>query len=152
MPSVSNQLLIQAFALVFIVLGLVARLGIWKKWYWQSRGLAYGYIPLGCLFLLYSFYDPLLKMVGSYTWLMPVFFALILAVGIWWSVRPPPFIKPVWVGWVEKHPGYVIEAMAVSAKKSNEWEKHVISEEAVDAWARSFKAPKESKKKAASKG
>ena len=152
MPNISTQLLTQAFGLVFIGLGVVARLGIWKKWYWQSRGIAYGYIPLGCLFLLYSFYNTLNNILGSYEWLFPVFFALILGAGVWWSIRPPAFVKPVWVGWVEKHPSYIIDAMSSSAKKNNDWAQYVISEEAVDTWARSFKAPKESKKKAASKG
>jgi hypothetical protein len=151
MFNINTQLVLQAFGLVFIGLGVVARLGIWKKWYWQSRGAAYGYIPLGILFLLYSFYTPLNDLLGSFQWVFPVSFAIILAIGLWLSIRPPFFVKPVWVRWVEKHPGYIIEAMANSAKKSSEWEQHVVSEEAVDTWARSFKAPKESRRKDASK-
>ncbi len=147
MPSLDTQLLTQAFGLVFIGLGVVARIGAWKKWYWQSRASAYGYIPLGSLFILYSFYTPIRNFLGTYDWLFPVSFALVLGLGIWLSVRPPSFIKPTWVRWVEKHPAYIIEAMSASAKKSNEWEQHVVSEEAVDAWARSFKAPKGSKNK-----
>jgi hypothetical protein len=151
MPNFNSQLLTQAFGLVFVGLGVVARLGIWKKWYWQSRGGAYAYIPLGCLFLLYSFYTPIKNYLGAYDWLFPVLFAFILGIGVWLSVRPPSFVKPVWVRWVEKHPRYIIEAMTVSAKKSNDWERFVISEESVDTWARSFKAPKESRKKGAPK-
>ncbi len=151
MSSFTTQLLTQAFGLVFVGLGIVARLGIWKKWYWQSRVGAYAYIPLGCLFLFYSFYDPIKNYLGSYSWLFPVLFALLLGIGIWLSIRPPTFVKPVWVRWIEKHPAYIIEAMANSTRKSDDWQNHVISEEAVDAWARSFKAPKETKKKGASK-
>jgi hypothetical protein len=152
MGSFNMQLLVQAFGLVFIGLGVAARLGFWKSWYWQSRGTAYGYIPLGGLFIFYTFLDPLKKTLGSYAWLFPVIFALVLSVGVWWTIRPPLIVKPTWVRWVEKHPTYIIDAMKSAANKDKEWGRYVASEEAVDTWARSLKAPKERNKKGNAKG
>jgi uncharacterized membrane protein len=135
-------LLIMAFGVIFISLGIAARLGLWKKWYWQSHGSAYGYIPIGCLFIFYSYYDTLKIILGANSWLFPVLFGLLAALGIWWSVRPPSFIKPKWVRWIEKHPSNLVEAMKRAANQSTDWECYITNEEAVDAWARTIKIPR----------
>lgn len=152
MGPLNTQLLVQAFGLVFIGLGLAARLGVWKTWYWQSRGTAYGYIPLGGLFIFFTFFEPLKKILGSYAWLFPVIFALVMSLGIWWTIRPPRLVKPTWVRWVEKYPSYIIEAMKSAAGKDKEWGRFVVSEETVDAWARSLKVPKARNKNGNTKG
>jgi hypothetical protein len=139
------KLLILAFGLIFSSLGIAARLGFWKKWYWQSRGSAYGYIPIGCLFILYSYYETLKIILGANNWLFPVLFGFLVALGIWWSVRPPLFIKPIWVRWIEKHPPNLVEAMKSAANQGTDWERHITSEAAVDDWARTIKVPKKRK-------
>jgi hypothetical protein len=139
------NLLILSFGLIFTSLGIAARFGLWKKWYWQSRGSAYGYIPIGCMFILYSYYEQLKVILGSNNWLFPVFFGLLMALGIWWSLRPPSFIKPSWIRWIEKHPVNLVEAMKRAANENGDWERHVTSEDAVDAWARTIKAPNKRK-------
>ena len=51
MFGIKQQYFILAFGVCFFALGLAARFGLWKKWYWSSRGTIYGYIPLGMVFI-----------------------------------------------------------------------------------------------------
>jgi hypothetical protein len=144
MPKLDPSLLLQAFGITFLGIGMAVRLGVWKKWYWKSRGTVYGYIPLGLVFLLYSFESLARQRLGTSYWLYQVAFGVIIAVGVWWTLRTPPFIKPAWVRWVEGHSPSVLKAMEADAQSDPNWEKHVVSEQAVEAWIRSLdiKKPK----------
>ena len=133
------SLLLQAFGLIFLTLGMAARLGIWKKWYWRSKGSMYGYIPLGLLFLLYSFYEPMKARLGASFWMFQSLFGVLILVGGWWSVRPPGFIKPTWVRWIEVYPRDVRQAMERAATDDPSWDQHVTNPEAIEAWARALK-------------
>jgi hypothetical protein len=145
MKSIFNfdtQLLLQAFGLIFIVIGLVARMGLWKKWYWRSKGTVYSYIPLGLIFLLYSYNDLASARLGASFWLYQLSYIIPVAVGIWWVVRTPAFIKPDWVRWVEAYPEPVYQAMQQAAQDNPDWESHVTSPEKVQAWAKSLERVK----------
>lgn len=138
----NTQLLIQAFGLIFLGLGLAARLGYWKKWFWQLRGSIYGYIPFGCLFILYSYDEAFRKIFAPYPWVTWILYGVFFALGFWFTVSPPSFIKPPWVRWIEKYPENIIEAMRNEAKENPEWESHIKTEAMVDVWAKSFKIRK----------
>jgi hypothetical protein len=140
------ELLLQVLGLAFIAVGLAVRMGLWKKWYWKTRGTVYGYIPLGLLFLIYSFNDLAAERLGSRYFLFQVAIGLVIALGLWWSVRPPELIKPAWVRWVERHSQAVRLVMAQDADQDKEWERHVASPEAVDAWAKALQRPKAKRK------
>lgn len=136
------SLLLQAFGITFFAIGMAARLGFWKKWYWRTKGSIYGYIPLGFMFLLYSFYEPVRVSLGSSFWMYQSLFALLIVVGAWWSFRPPDFIKPSWVGWIEAYPRDVRQAMEHAAADDPNWESHVTSPEAVEAWVKTLRIKK----------
>ncbi len=153
MFNLDTGLLIQAFGIIFIVLGVAARIGYWKNWYWQVRGSTYGYIPYGCIFFLSSYNDELKKIFFPNEWVVYIFYGIFLVIGLWCSIRPPQFMKPTWVRWIEKHPANIVEAIRNDARNDTSWEKHIKSEETVDAWAKSVKASKALKnKRDASKG
>jgi hypothetical protein len=133
------SLLLQAFGLIFLALGMAARIGIWKKWYWRTKGSMYGYIPLGLLFLLYSFYEPMKARLGASFWMFQSLFGVLVLVGAWWSVRTPRFIKPAWVRWIEVYPRDVRQAMERAATDDPGWDQHVTNPEAIEAWARALK-------------
>jgi hypothetical protein len=139
MFDIDPTLLLQAFGLIFLGVGMAARLGVWKKWYWRTKGSMYGYMPLGLMFLLYSFYEPVKERLGTSFWMFQSLFLVLIAIGAWLSLRPPAFIKPTWVRWVEAHPKDVRQAMERAATDDPTWEQHVTSPEAVDAWARTLK-------------
>ncbi len=142
MFNLDTGLLMQAFGLIFIGLGVAARIGYWKKWFWQVRSSIYGYIPFGCIFILSSFNEALKKAFAPNEWIIFIFYGVLLAIGIWFSARPPLFIKPIWVRWIDKYPENIIEAMRSAAKEDPDWESHIKSEETVDVWAKSLKASK----------
>jgi hypothetical protein len=133
-----TQLLLQAFGLVFIGIGVIARLGFWKKWYWRSKSSVYSYLPLGVIFLMYSYNDTVKERLGSNYWIYLLAYAIPIAVGVWWVARPPAFVKPDWVLWVESYPQPVLEAMQKEAENDPSWESHVKNQEEVARWARSL--------------
>jgi len=120
----------------FVAMGLGARFGLWKKWYWRSRGGAYTYLPLGVLLFLYTYTDLAKVSLGPYYFLFWAAIFLLAVFCLWWTVRTPAFVKPTWVRWVDKHPKRVIEAMADEVEAGEEWEGYIESEAKVDQWAK----------------
>jgi hypothetical protein len=116
-------------------LGVATRLGVWKDWYWHAHGTVYGYAPLGLLFLLYSFDAEAAAQLGRYRVLYQATYWLLVACGLWWSLRPPAWVKPNWVRWVEACPENTRRAMLKAVDRKEEWKPHVSSEEQVHAWA-----------------
>ncbi len=131
----------------FILLGIAARMGYWKKWYWGTRGGAYAYLPAGLVFILYTYDGYFKESLGSYYFLYWVAIILLVGCCIWWAIRPPAFIKPDWVRWIEKHPRQVKNAMAAEVEAGKAWEDYIISEDAVDQWAKSLKGKPPKKKR-----
>ncbi len=135
-----NQLmLIQVLGIFFVLFGITIRLGYWKKMYFSSRGGIYGYVPMGLLFILYTYYEEVSAKSGNYLIYYYVVFGLLIVGILLLSLRKPRWMKPAWVIWVEKYPEKVIKAMADDVKNNPEWEKNTVSEEAVDYWAKSLK-------------
>ena len=66
-------------------------------------------------------------------------FGVLIAFILYLTIKKPRFIKPTWVPWVEKYPEKIIKAMTDNIKNNADWEKHTVSEEAVDQWAKSLK-------------
>ena len=123
----------QALGVGFILIGFSVRTGLWKNWYWRTRGGAYAYVPMGIIFLMYSFQDLLIQRFGLP--LVVAIFVVFIALVLWFSLRPPEFLKPIWVTWVEKNPKKVIRAMGQEVIDGEKWEPWVASEADVDAWA-----------------
>jgi hypothetical protein len=133
------QLLMQGFGIFFLSIGLAARLSVWRSWFWRQQRMVYGYIPLGLLFIVFSFNNQAKEGLGSNYIAFQVLAGLLLVIGGWWSARPPDFIKPQWVRWVEKHSKRVIEVMVQQVKDGEEWDSKIESEKTVDAWARAIR-------------
>jgi len=139
MLNVDQSQIIRLLGLGFILAGLVARLGTWKKWYWKTPKAIYGYIPLGLLFILFSFNELAEEQLGSRYFLYLIGFAVLGVCVVWFSQRPMDFLKPKWVRWVEAHPKRIRNLMVDQVDDGEEWEHHLESEESVNAWARSLK-------------
>jgi hypothetical protein len=139
MTASQAQLLMQIFGVFFLAIGLAARLSIWKGWFWRQQRMVYGYIPLGLLLIVYSFNEQAKAGLGPNYLVFQILTGLMLVIGAWWTARPPAFVKPDWVRWVEAHPKRVIDAMAQAVKKGESWGEKVKSKETVDAWARALK-------------
>ncbi len=135
---------IPALGIIFIFAGIFIRLGNLKQVYWKSSRSMVGYIPLGLLFIVAGLYNAASKQ-GSY-----VFYAyiglliIVVALTVYLAARPPNFLKPDWIRWIEKYPKAVQKAMAADVEANDQWKQNVASEAAVDAWAKqlSRKLPK----------
>jgi hypothetical protein len=134
MPSINTNLLLIAFAVVFIVISLLGFFGIWKNWYWQSPRRVYPYLPLGFLFLLATFDTQLRKYFSGNEWIVTVIYGAIMAVVIWFTVAPPKAIKPKWVRIIEEHPPQVYTELAHQAKHDQSWRNHVRDEQSLRLW------------------
>lgn len=140
MTSSQIQWIILVFGGLFLVVGLAIRFGLWKSWYWRNVRMVHGYIPLGLLLILYAFTEMARDKLGSSFVFFQAATILIFLVGIWWSLRPPHFMIPEWVRWVEAHPKKVVAAMIKAVRDGQDWKPKVASKEAVNAWARAIKA------------
>ena len=141
----SRTFLTQAFGVIFLGLGLAARAGLWKKWYWGSKGAVYGYLPMGLVFVLYALDSQAVARMGPYHIAYQALMVLLGLCALWWTLRPPAFVKPTWVRWVEAYPQNLYDAMAKAVKRGDAWEAHVTSAESIDGWVKSLR-PKNKRK------
>ncbi len=135
--DLNPQLIISIIGIVFIALGISVRTGWWKKWYWQTRGGAYGYIPMGLLFLLYAYEGRLAQYFNNYV-LIAVYVVLAILV-VYLSLRPPRWIKPSWICWIEELPAATQKVLRNHAKDDNDWMEFVNSRESLQKWAKQLK-------------
>lgn len=137
----NTNLYIRLLGVFFIVVGIIVRIGIWKSWYWRSRGGAYAYIPMGMVFILYTYLPEMQAVGGALYYGFIAVFLIMIALTVYFSLRPPVWIKPKWVLWVESHPKSVVKAMKNAAIDSNlDWKGQVDSEEAVALLAKKFRS------------
>jgi hypothetical protein len=127
--------------IIFIGIGIVVRLGLWKGWYWRSRGGVYGYIPMGIVFILYSYISEIREIGGTIYYGYTAIFLIFIGLTLYFSLRPPNWIKPRWVKWIERYPKHVVDKMRESAsEKDADWKSYVTDEESVDKWAKKFRS------------
>ena len=130
--------------LIFIFAGVIIRLGNLKQVYWKSHRSMVGYIPLGILFVVAGFYDFASKQGSVVFYAYIALLVIVVGLTLYFATRPPDFLKPAWIRWVEKYPKAVQKAMAVDVESNEQWKQNVNSETAVDAWAKQLarKIPK----------
>ena len=135
--DLNPQLIISIIGVVFMALGISVRTGWWKKWYWRTRGGVYGYIPMGCLFLLYAYESKVVQHVNNFV-LVAVYVVLATLV-VFLSLKPPKWIKPTWIRWIEEMPAATQKAMRNHAKEDDEWMDFVDSRESLQKWFKQLK-------------
>ncbi|HTX79268.1 MAG TPA: hypothetical protein VMC62_06345, partial [Longilinea sp.] len=128
----------------FVLFGILIRLGNMKQVYWKSRRSMFGYIPLGLVFLLVGYYTSFSEQAAYVFYAYIAALVVLIVFTLYVSSRPPEFIKPTWIKWVEKYPNRIQKAMRIEADVDDEWKQRVTSEAAVDAWAKELarKLPK----------
>jgi hypothetical protein len=135
----STNDLIRLLGIAFALAWLFVRLGLWKGWYWRSRGGVYAYLAFGAMIYLYTYRDRAQEILSEYAPAYTIIMILLAVTCVWWSLRPPSIIKPTWIRWVEAHPKRIRRAMADETEKLDDWQEKVESKESVDEWARSLK-------------
>jgi len=142
--NIDPNFVIPLLGVAFLFFGVVIRLGSLKQVYWKSRRSIIGYIPLGVVFIAAGFYEAASKQQQAIYYAYIALFVVLVGLTIYCTARPPEFLKPAWVRWIEKHPRSVQKAMAASVEDGDDWKQNVVSEAAVDAWAKQLarKLPK----------
>ena len=140
MAASQIQWVVLGVGLTLLAVGLAIRFGKWKAGIGKKATMIHGYIPLGLMLILYALDDAALAWLGPNVILYQAVTILVFFVGIWWSFRPPHFIIPDWIHWVETHPKKVVNEMVKAVQDGQEWKTKVISAESVDAWAHTVKA------------
>lgn len=135
------NLYIQILGVIFIFAGIMIRLGIWKGWYWRSRGGGFAYIPMGIVLILYT-YIPEMQAIGGYLYYAYIgIFLIFIGLTVYFSLKPPAWMKPKWVKWVEKHPKSVVKAMKAAALEDElDWKGNLEDEESVDKLAKKYRS------------
>lgn len=137
-----NIWIIRALGIFFVLLAVAIRLGYLKRIYWRSKGGIYGYLPMGLLFLWYSYFDVVVEFFNQKVFVYYIIFGLLILLTLLLSLRTPQWAKPDWVKWIEKYPAHIHKKMTDEAKNSSEWEIHVESEDGVAKWARKLSGRK----------
>jgi hypothetical protein len=135
-----TKLYIQILGGIFIVVGILIRLGFWKGWYWRSRGGGYAYIPMGIVLLLYTYISEIEAIGGFIYYGYIALFLIFIGLTVYFSLRPPEWMKPKWVKWVEKYPKSVVKAMKEAALEGNlDWKDNLDDEESIDKMAKKYR-------------
>jgi hypothetical protein len=137
--TVFVQILLGLIGLGFVLLGLGAMTGLYKRWYWESPRRALPYLPMGLMFLL-SMVDDRLQAVVDPDWVVTAIFAALLGMVFWFALYPPALIKPAWVRTIETYPAGVYLEMARQAKSGNGWRARVSDSKRLTEWAEEIRA------------
>ncbi len=144
--KIDTNFAVSILGFLFIIAGIVIRLGNLKQVYWKSKRsmVIVGYIPLGFLFIVAGLYESASKQGSLVFYAYIALLAIVVVTTLFIVTRPPNFLKPDWIRWIEKYPKSVQKAMADDVEVNDQWKQNVASEAAVDAWAKklSRKLPK----------
>lgn len=127
------KFLVVLLGFIFLATGAAGITGRWKRWYWNSRRMAFANFPAGFLFLLEAIRQSLPDGTAI-SWVLKGAELLALAFIIWWVVRPPKLVIPAWIQTIEAHPRNVYDFMSISVKNKEEWRTKVATPEALEEW------------------
>ncbi|MBP8003105.1 MAG: hypothetical protein KA314_27090 [Chloroflexi bacterium] len=134
------------FGLVLIGIFATVKMGFIKSWFilktlpgLLSARMIYTALPLGLCFIFLAFvpmlpnYDP---DIFPFTYIAICIMWSALAVWVWFMYKPPEWIKPEWLRWLEREYGYCIPILIEEAQKMNRWvwEAKVRKPEGLQAW------------------
>ena len=127
------KFLVVILGFIFLATGAAGISGRWKRWYWNSRRMAFANFPAGILFLLEAIRQSLPDGT-TISWVLKGAEILALAIVLWWVARPPKQIIPAWIQTVEEHPRAVYDFMSLAVKNKEEWHSKVATPEALEEW------------------
>jgi hypothetical protein len=134
--QLDNNFFIPLIGVAFILVGIYIRMGYMKQVYWKSRRSMFGYIPLGLVFILVGYYSTYSNKAPYVFYAYIALLVILVVLTVYLTSRPPNFIKPEWIKWIEKYPKKIQKAMKGDTEVDDDWKQRVTSEADVDAWAK----------------
>lgn len=122
---------------------LLIRFGVLKSWYilktlpgLLSGRMMYAALPFGISFLLSGIVASLPNYNGREPGLLNLTLLIGPVFGFWFMYRPPRWIKPSWLQWLEQEYGYCLPILITEAQKMNrwQWEAQVRNRAGMKAW------------------
>lgn len=129
--------------LVGIGMFLIVRLGIIKSWFilktlpgLLSGRMMYAAFPFGLSFLLSDLVASHPNYNARESYLLTLTLLIGPVFGFWFMYRPPRWIKPRWLQWLEQEYGYCLPILIEEAQKMNRWawEAQVRTRAGMQAW------------------
>jgi hypothetical protein len=134
---------VAALGAAFLSLFLLIRLGLYKSWFVTktlpghiSARMFYSTFPLGIEFLFWSIL-PILPGYDNRNWdIWDAVFFILLLLPLYFLWRPPQWVVPAWVKWIEKEYGYCLDILAEEGQQMGrwEWESQVRTQEGMQVW------------------
>ena len=122
---------------------LIVKTGSIKSWYilktlpgLLSGRMAYAIFPFGLSFILSDIVVSLPNYNGREPGLLILALLIGPVFGFWFMYRPPKWIKPGWLQWLEQEYGYCLPILIQEAQKMNrwQWEARVRMQAGMQAW------------------
>lgn len=134
------------FGLLIFLFFLLVRLGIFKSWAilktlpgLMSARMFYALLPMSLEFMVLSFlpaipgYD---SREAPFIWLLLIITGGGPLLGFWFMYRPPKWIVPRWLRWLEQEYGYCADILLEEAQRMDrwQWEMQVRTQVGMQAW------------------
>jgi hypothetical protein len=122
---------------------LLMRFGVLKSWFilktlpgLLSGRMMYAALPFGISFLLGGIVASLPNYNGREPGLLNLTLLIGPVFGFWFMYRPPKWLKPGWLQWLEREYGYCLPVLIYEAQKMNrwQWEAQVRTRSGMQAW------------------
>ncbi|MCA9920033.1 MAG: hypothetical protein KC445_18880 [Anaerolineales bacterium] len=117
--------------------------GVLKSWYilktlpgLLSGRMMYAALPFGISFLLSGIVASLPNYNGREPGLLNLTLLIGPVFGFWFMYRPPRWIKPSWLQWLEQEYGYCLPILLEEGQKMNrwQWEAQVRTRAGMQTW------------------
>lgn len=134
------------FGFSFVLLFLLIRFDVFKSWAilktlpgLMSARMFYAIFPIALGFMMLSFilgipgYDP---NKSPYSILLTISIWGGPLLGFWFMYRPPKWIVPKWLRWLEREYGYCVDILLEDAQRMGRWnwERQVRSQAGMQTW------------------
>ncbi|MBC7264434.1 MAG: hypothetical protein H5T64_08780 [Chloroflexi bacterium] len=138
LDTLVSDAMISLLGCAFLGLGILARLGVYKNWYWRPQSqLVYTFMPVGILLIGYGNRQVLLRVLG---WpLCMVWTGFLIYVAFTFGKYPPVWIKPGWVQWLEAEYGEYLTDLRKDAQYSLRWLYAIKSRQGMEKWIRDIR-------------
>ena len=129
-----------AVGLLFIVMGVLIRIGRFKRWYlvaddsmFYHKAAYYAFIPWGLASLLLTTLPFLPTGRAGQDLVEYVIFSL-MGIGVLLTFWQPRWLKPDWVRWLEENNQDILDLVIEEGRKTKDWGKMVATQEGLEAW------------------
>jgi len=140
MKEVIFVLVLGSVGVLFIVMGVLIRIGRYKRWYlvddnsmFYHKAAYYGFIPWGLASMLAPMIIFLPTGAAEQGLVVYVVFSL-LGIGVLLTFWQPWWLTPGWVRWLERNHNDILDILIEEGDQTPNWARHVNTQEQLEEW------------------